>query len=165
MTRSRSTVRRLRANNSFFLASPVASHSASWIAARLARMIAIVVVLAPGWVAAFDFTAVTYNVGTNPGLAHNADPNDGYTQTQADISDDWYGNGLAWLPAIDAATLFFAALEPDVVAFQEIFFSEECAQIPATFHPGFACETWQPGDPTVAQLVLGPSYQIACNPG
>jgi hypothetical protein len=52
---------------------------------------------------ALDFAAVTYNVGTTPTLARDADPNDGYTQTQANISDAWYGNGLAWQPAIDAA--------------------------------------------------------------
>jgi len=149
MPQSKSTVARAMARNLLLLASLMAGVAAT----------------APREAGALGFNAVTYNVGTNPGLPHDADPNDGYTQAQADVSDDWYGNGLAWLPAIDAATLFFAALEPEVVAFQEVFFSEECAQIPAAFHPGFVCETWQPGDPTVAQLVLGPSYQIACNPG
>jgi hypothetical protein len=122
-------------------------------------------VAAPPSVHAIELVAVTYNVGTNPALAHDADPADGYTQAQAQISDDWYGNGLAWLPAIDAVTSFFATLEPEVVAFQEIFHSPECAQIPASAHAGFVCETWQPGDPTVAQRVLGPRYQIACNLG
>jgi hypothetical protein len=131
----------------------------------LVGLIALASATGPGDAGALDFTAVTYNVGTTPGLPHNADPNDGYTQVQANISDAYYGNGLAWLPAVAAAASFFAALEPDVVAFQEVFWSDECAQIPAAFHPGFVCDSWQPGDPTVAQLVLGPNYQIACNPG
>ena len=120
---------------------------------------------APPTVGAIELVAVTYNVGTNPALAHDLDPTDGYTQVQAQISDDWYGNGLAWLPAVDAVASFFATLQPDVVALQEIFHSPECGQIPASVHAGFVCETWQPGDPTVAQRVLGPGYQIACNPG
>lgn len=119
----------------------------------------------PGPADAADFLAVTYNVGTLAGLDHDADPSDGYTQAQADIADGWYGNGLAWLPAIDAAASFFAAIKPEVVALQEIFFSPECAQIPVELHAGFVCETWQPGDPTVAERVLGPAYQIACNQG
>ncbi len=118
-----------------------------------------------GPASALDFVAVTYNVGTNPQLPHDADPTDGYTQAHANVSDAYYGDGLAWPPAIAAATSFFAALEPDVVAFQEIFHSDDCALIPPQFHPGFVCETWQPGDPTVAQTVLGPDYQIACNLG
>jgi len=114
---------------------------------------------------AYDFDAITYNVGTNDGLDHNADPLDGYTHVEAAISDDWYGNGLAWLPAIQAATSFFASQQPEVVAFQEIFYSPDCATIPIAYHPGFECETWQPGDPIVAERVLGPNYQIACNLG
>jgi len=114
---------------------------------------------------AVEFVAVTYNVGTNPALAHDADPGDGYTGAQAQIADDWYGNGLAWPPAIDAVAAFFASLEPEIVAFQEIFHSEQCAEIPLELRAGFVCESWQPGDPTVAQRVLGPGYQIACNLG
>ena len=112
-----------------------------------------------------DFVAVTFNVGTTEALAHDADPNDGYTSTEAAISDAWYGNGLAWPPAIDAVASFFAALEPEVVALQEVFHSPDCAQIPATYHAGFDCEDWQPGSPTVAEQILGPSYQIACHLG
>lgn len=114
---------------------------------------------------AYDFEAITYNVGTNEGLNHDGDPFDGYTQAEAAISDDWYGNGLAWLPAIQAATSFFALHQPEVVAFQEIFYSPDCATIPTAYHVGFECETWQPGDPILVERVLGPNYQIACNLG
>jgi hypothetical protein len=79
------------------------------------------------------------------------------------ISDMYYGDGLAWLLAIDAATRFFADAAPDIVAFQEIFYSGECETIPAEFHAGFVCESWSAGDPTVANAILGAGYQVACN--
>ena len=110
-------------------------------------------------------TVVTFNTGTTTGLAHDSDPTDGYTSVQADISDQQYGDGLAWKLAMDATRDFFAALQPDIVAFQEIFHSDECANIAAQYHPGFACEGWSPGDPTVAQYVLGAGYQVACHIG
>jgi hypothetical protein len=109
--------------------------------------------------------AVTFNVGTNPNLGHDSGPDDGYTSTQAAISDMWYGNGLAWRAVIDDTRRFFDAVVPDVVTFQEIFYSGDCPDIPAEFHTGWACEGWQPGDRTVAQLVLGDAYQVACNLG
>ena len=49
--------------------------------------------------------------------------------------------------------------------FQEIFHPGECAAIPVEFHAGFYCETYADGDPTVAQAILGPGYQVACNLG
>ena len=114
---------------------------------------------------ALELVAVTFNTGTTPSLDHDGDTSDGYTSVQAGWSDQFYGDGLAWVPAIDAAAAFFGALEPDVVAFQEIFLSDDCAGVPLENRAGFVCETWQPGDPTVAQLVLGSDYQIACNLG
>jgi hypothetical protein len=69
------------------------------------------------------------------------------------------------MPAVDAAREFFAAVAADVVVFQEIFFSDECADVPAEARTDFVCETWSPGDPTVAQVVLGEGYQVACHPG
>ncbi|MBX3271739.1 MAG: hypothetical protein KF729_15840 [Sandaracinaceae bacterium] len=111
------------------------------------------------------FTVVTFNTGTTPGLAHDGPPDDGYTQADADVSDVHYGNGLAWLPAIDAARFFLGRVRPDVVAFQEIFHSPDCATVPATARAGFVCEGWFSGAPTVAQTVLGEGYQVACNLG
>ncbi len=108
---------------------------------------------------------VTFNTGTTEGMGHNAGPDDGYTEEHAAISDTWYGDGLAWLPAVEAATDFFAEVRPDLVSFQEIFFSDLCADIPEDAHTDFICEDWQPGDPTVANLILGPGYQVACHPG
>lgn len=113
--------------------------------------------------APLNLTVVTFNTGTSTGLLHDLDTSDGYTSDEAEIAEDWYGNGLAWRAAIDGATTFFAALQPDLVAFQEIFHPEECATIPSQYHDGFICEVWSPGDPTVAQMVLGDGYQIACN--
>lgn len=104
---------------------------------------------------------VTFNTGTTPGLAHN--DGDAYGQDEADISDQHYGNGLAWMESIASAASFLDTLQPDIITFQEIFHPGECAQIPVEFHPGFICETWQGGDPTVAQMILGDGYQIACH--
>jgi hypothetical protein len=110
-----------------------------------------------------EFTVVTFNTGTTEGLAHDSGPDDGYGSEQAMISDMYYGDGLAWVPAVEAATRFFADAQPDLVAFQEIFYSGECETIPPEFHAGFVCEAWTPGDPTVANVILGAGYQVACN--
>jgi endonuclease/exonuclease/phosphatase family metal-dependent hydrolase len=109
--------------------------------------------------------AVTFNTGTNDGLPHERAPDDGYGAAEAAISDQWYGDGLAWRRAIADARSFFERLDADVVAFQEIFSNADCAGIPSDLHAGWACEDWQPGDPTVVETVLGPDYQIACNLG
>ncbi len=108
---------------------------------------------------------MTFNVGTTDGLAHNANKNDGYTDQEAQISDDWYGNGLAFRLAVAGVREFFRTRKPELVAFQEIFWSGECPAIPSQFHPGFVCEGWSEGDPTVANTVLGPDYQVACHLG
>jgi len=107
----------------------------------------------------------TFNTGTTAGLPHDDPPDDGYTSADAAISDMYYGDGLAWPPAIDAAHDFFAEVAPDLVNFQEIFYAGDCATIPAEARTGFVCETWQDGDPTVVQMVLGDGYQVACNLG
>ena len=101
------------------------------------------------------FVAVTFNTGTT------AD-----TSTQAPISDQYYGNGLAWTQAVNDTRSFFAQVDADVVVFQEIFYLGDCAGIPASAQLGYLCETWKPGDPpSVAQFVLGPGWQVACHPG
>ncbi len=111
-----------------------------------------------------EFTVVTFNTGTTASLADES-PDDGWTPEQATISDMYYGDGLAWVPAVEAVTRFFADAQPEIVAFQEIFYSGECEMIPAEFYPSFVCETWTAGDPTVANVVLGAGYQVACNLG
>jgi len=108
---------------------------------------------------------MTFNVGTTLGLPHDDDPADGYRQAEAQISDRWYGNGLAWREAITEVRKLVQAVDPDIVAFQEIFDCRECANIPIEKHNGFICEDWSPGDMNVAQSVLGNDYQIAYHPG
>lgn len=110
-------------------------------------------------------TVVTFNTGTATGLPHDSVPDDGYGADQAALSDAWYGNGLAWSAFVEDARVFFAALTPDVVVFQEIFWSGLCPDIPPSARPGFVCEGWSTGAPTVAQTVLGPDYQVMCHPG
>jgi len=119
----------------------------------------------PGDPGPLTLTVVTFNTGTSTTLLHDLNPFDGYTSTQAQLADEWYGNGLAWRTAIAGTIDWFAALQPDLVVFQEIFHPEECASIPSQHHTGFICETWSPGDPTVAQMVLGNGYQVACHLG
>lgn len=104
---------------------------------------------------------VTFNTGG--GAGGEPDHPDGFTDVEAEASDEHYGNGLAWIPAVAAARAFFDEMQPDVVAFQEIFHPEECALIPAEAHAGFVCESWTEGDPFVTQQVLGEGYQVACN--
>ena len=112
-----------------------------------------------------SLTAVTFNSGTTEGMTHDAEPDDGYTGAHAVTSDTHYGDGLAWIPAVDATAQWFAELKPDIVVFQEIFHSEDCAIIPPDQHADFVCERWQAGDPVVAQEVLGPDYEVRCHPG
>lgn len=114
---------------------------------------------------AVHLVAVTFNTGTSESMGHDNPPDDGYSGADATTSDQWYGDGLSWLPAVAAARDWLAAVSPDVISFQEIFWAGDCVNIPASAYPEFFCETWLPGDPTVAQEVLGPDYQIACNLG
>lgn len=109
------------------------------------------------------FTVATFNVGTTLGLAHDGPPDDGYTMEMATISDEHYGNGLAWLPAVGAVRTWIANEQPDIIVFQEIFHPEGCAAIPAGARAGFYCEGYEDGDLAVVEQVLGPTYQIACN--
>lgn len=111
------------------------------------------------------FVVVTFNAGTTPGLPHDAPPDDGYGAAEAERSDQYYGDGLAWRPFIEDARRAFAGLDADLVAFQEVFWTGECHAVPAEARPGFICEDWEPGDPTVAQVVLGGGWQVACHPG
>ncbi|MEM9190710.1 MAG: hypothetical protein AAGF12_16110 [Myxococcota bacterium] len=112
----------------------------------------------------FSFTAVTFNTGTTDGLGHDDPPDDGYTSTDAETSDQYYGNGLAWNPAIDATRTFFAELRPEVVVFQEIF-GGDCGVVPPEGRSGFVCENAEAMDVSVAERVLGADYQIACHLG
>jgi hypothetical protein len=108
---------------------------------------------------------VTFNTGTNDGLGHDGQPDDGYGSAEAALADDHYGNGLSWRAVVEDVQAFFAAVDPDVVVFQEIFYSGECPAVHESARAGFVCETWQPGDPTVAEVVLGAGFQVACHVG
>ncbi len=113
--------------------------------------------------------AMTFNTGTTGGLGHDKPPDDGYTSAEAALSDMYYGDGLAWQSVVDDTRDFFDTLNADpataidVIAFQEIFYSGDCEAVPEDAKPGFVCETWQAGDPSVAQIVLGAGYRVACN--
>lgn len=112
-----------------------------------------------------SFVAVTFNTGTSSSQPHDNPPDDGYGSAQALISDTYYGDGLAWMPVVDATERFFHELSPDVVAFQEIFYAGDCPSIPPEDQVGWFCEGWSVGDPTVANVILGMGYQVACNLG
>jgi hypothetical protein len=110
-------------------------------------------------------TVVTFNTGTTESMGAVGGTEDGYGPDESSVSDAHYGDGLAWLPAVEAARQFFAEVQPDVVGLQEIFWSGDCADIPEEARSGFYCEGWEDGDPTVAQAILGEDYQLACHPG
>jgi hypothetical protein len=112
-----------------------------------------------------SIVVMTFNTGTTLRLRHDDPPDDGYSSAEARISDTWYGNGLAWSDAIAAVRKFVRKVDPDVVGFQEMFYPEDCSKIPAEARPGFVCQTWTTGDPSVARMVLGDDYQIAYHPG
>ncbi len=112
-----------------------------------------------------EIVTVTFNTGTSENMGHDSEPDDGYSGQHAEYSDLYYGDGLAWMPAVEAATEFLAEVAPDIVSFQEIFDSEECVDVPEEARADFICETWLAGDPTVAQRVLGADYQVMCHPG
>lgn len=112
----------------------------------------------------------TFNTGTTEAMGHDSGPDDGYTAAMAKISDTYYGDGLAWKPAVAATKAWFdaqteAGAPIDIVGFQEIFWSGDCAAIPTESWPEFYCEELAKDAPTVARHVLGSSYQVVCHPG
>ncbi len=135
--------------------------NAGWLGVALALVVAAGCSDEPQ----LHFVVATFNTGTTAGLPHDDPPDDGYSSADAAISDMYYGDGLAWPPAIEATRQFFADVKPDLVNFQEIFYTGDCAGIPVNARTNFVCATWQDGDPTVVQMVLGADYQIACNLG
>jgi len=110
------------------------------------------------------FVAVTFNTGTSLSPPDDK-PNDGFHSQQSEYCDEFYGNGLAWKPFVEQTREYLEELDPDVIAFQEIFWTGECPEIPPEAQVGFICEDWSDGDPTVAQLILTGDWQIMCNPG
>lgn len=112
-----------------------------------------------------SLTVVTFNTGTSEGIVGGETGADGYGPEQAALSDTWYGDGLAWLPAVEATRAFLAEVEPDVIGFQEIFWTGECTSIPEQAHAGFVCSDPTFIETTVAQAVLDEGYQVACHPG
>jgi endonuclease/exonuclease/phosphatase family metal-dependent hydrolase len=108
---------------------------------------------------------LTFNVGSDGDSVTDAggDSGSGFDAERAAIADRWYGNGLSWLPGIEAVRRFLSLADADIVALQEIFPAAQCQQIPERWHAGFICEDWQPGAPDVAQRILGSGYQVACH--
>lgn len=117
----------------------------------------------PGPAAPRTFTVVTFNTGTSEMQLWT--PDSGYGPAQAALSDQYYGDGLAWRRTVEDTRRFLAEVKPDVVGFQEIFHSPDCVNVPVTAREGWVCETWGAGDPTVAQVVLGEGYQVGCHLG
>ncbi len=115
--------------------------------------------------APLSFSAVGFNTGTSEGTVPENDPNGGYTREKAAYSDQYYGDGLAFGAVVEDARQFLTSLRPEVVFFQEIFYSGDCPSVPAEARAGFVCESWVAGQPTVAQIVVGEGYQVACHVG
>jgi hypothetical protein len=109
---------------------------------------------------------ISFNTGSADimGTLAPAD-NGGWGSALAATAGMYYGHGLAFVPVIEQVKAFFEQQQPDVVGFQELFYSGDCPSIPVEARKGFVCETWKPGDPSVVSLVLGSGYQVACNLG
>jgi len=99
--------------------------------------------------------AVTFNTGAGAPAPGNPD----FTDQLAEYSDQYYGHGLAWVPAVEAVRAFLAEVQPDAVAFQEIFYSGDCPDIPEEapgdewrtaddWPPSCACTIPRGGPPT-----------------
>jgi hypothetical protein len=56
-------------------------------------------------------------------------------------------------------------VDPDIVAFQEMYYPEDCSKIPEQARAGFVCDKWTSGDESVARVVLGGDFQIGYHPG
>lgn len=116
-----------------------------------------------------DASIVVTTFNTGGGAAKEGSADGAYTPAMGAQGDALYGNGLAWPPAIDAVAAWVEAQVPDVIAFQELFWSDDCATIrqDPDFDPSLdlVCRDWAPGDPRVVERVLGEGYQVACNPG
>ncbi|MFN2328798.1 MAG: endonuclease/exonuclease/phosphatase family protein [Chromatocurvus sp.] len=121
---------------------------------------------APAGSPGFDaLRVVTFNTGSGKSVDRLRDANAGYGPAQAQIADRWYGNGLAWPAVIRDVRTFLDKVDADIVGLQEVFYSGHCPDIPPPAREGFVCETWQQGDATVAQRILGADYQLACHTG
>jgi len=133
---------------------------------------------APGeTVAPRTFTLVTFNTGTTDNLSHAGDP-DGYTDAMAGIEASFYGNNLAWMKAQQALRTMLETLQPDVLAFQELYYDGLCtddcagaqASDPALFASAcqgteWACGTWTEDAPITVRRILPDGYAVACAPG
>jgi len=53
-----------------------------------------------------EFTAIGFNTGTSEGIVPENEPNGGYTSQKAAYSDQYYGDGLAFLAVVEDTRLF-----------------------------------------------------------
>ncbi len=106
---------------------------------------------------------MSFNTGTTPSKGKRNGGPEEYSRKLAKTSDNYYGNGLAWLPAVAAAKKFITDQNADIIGFQEMFDSRNCSTIPKEFHNSFICEGWRKDAPMVIQQVTSEKYQIACH--
>ena len=115
-------------------------------------------------------TVITINAGTTPGLAHDSDEESGrapYTDTTAGIVDASYQNSLSWNPAEARLTEWLAQVDPDIVAFQEIFHDPWCDDInrPEDAPLDLVCGSYTRERPRQVRRLMGPDFQIVCGEG
>ena len=115
-------------------------------------------------------TVITINAGTTPGLAHDSDEAAGqapYTDATAGIVDASYQNSLSWNPAEARLTEWLALVDPDIVAFQEIFHDPWCDDInrPEDAPLDLVCGNYTPDRPRQVRRLMGPDFQIVCGEG
>lgn len=107
--------------------------------------------------------AMTFNTGTGTRPPPALEAAYGWTEAEAALGDAWYGNGLAWTALVDAVGPWLREQAPDLVAFQEVFWTGECDAIPSDAHSGFVCDGAR--EPTVAARLAGAGYTVVCHPG
>lgn len=111
----------------------------------------------------FRARVMTFNTGTGARPDAALAEAYGWTPDAADLGDEWYGNGLAWVALIEAMAPWMAERSADIIAFQEIFWPGECASIPEDAHAGFVCANNT--SLSVAERLVGTGYAVACHPG
>jgi hypothetical protein len=115
-------------------------------------------------------TVITINAGTTPGLAHDSDEESGrapYSGATAGIVDESYQNSLSWNPAEARLTEWLALVDPDIVAFQEIFHDPWCDDInrPEDAPLDLVCGNYTRERPRQVRRLMGPDFQIVCGEG
>lgn len=108
---------------------------------------------------------VTFNTGSGANIDEETGKAQGYDRADAKWADDHLGNGLAWTPVVQDTRSWLAAVRPDVIGLQELFWDGGCPDLPEVPPFPSACDDWTPEGPPLVSRLLGDDYTVACHPG